>query len=168
MKDAVEDLLRKLILGQWIMLQLLSPATKGLARLSLSLTVSSAFWKRASLCGLVNGGGWGGEKHGKNAARHWLKSSTSDSFKIHTRVWTSVENWNGNRVHPSKYFEMVMPNCGMVTVMVMVTKQIKCRYRYIKHTISHKQKSLLYLQVGLNSLPKRNELSQLTVDYDFN
>lgn len=75
---------------------------------------------------------------------------------------------NGTEVHRSEYFEMVMPNCGMVTVMVMVTKQIKCRYRYIKHTISHKQKSLLYLQVGLNNLPKRNELSQLTVDYDFN
>ena len=53
----MEDLLRKLILGQWIMIQLLSPATKGLARQSLSLTVSSAFWKRASLCGLVNGEG---------------------------------------------------------------------------------------------------------------
>ena len=51
----MKDLVRKLILDQWVMIQLLSTATKELARLSPSLTVSSSFWKRVSLCGLVNG-----------------------------------------------------------------------------------------------------------------
>ena len=90
----MKDLVRKLILDQWVMIQLLSTATKELARLSPSLTVSSSFWKRVSLCGLVNG-----KKKKKKKKPGKLeqqidakKFSTSDSFKIHTRVWTSVEN----------------------------------------------------------------------------
>ena len=87
----MKDLVRKLILDQWVMIQLLSTATKELARLSPSLTVSSSFWKRVSLCGLVN------VKKKKNTGKMQQdidsnKFSTSDSFKIHTRVWTSVEN----------------------------------------------------------------------------
>ena len=65
----MKDLVRKLILDQWVMIQLLSTATKELARLSPSLTVSSSFWKRVSLCGLVNGKKKK-KKHRKNAARH--------------------------------------------------------------------------------------------------
>ena len=90
----MKDLVRKLILDQWVMIQLLSTATKELARLSLSLTVSSSFWKRVSLCGLVNGKKKKKKTHTGKMQQDTdsNKFSTSDSFKIHTRVWTSVEN----------------------------------------------------------------------------
>ena len=89
----MKDLVRKLILGQWVMIHLLSTATKGPARLSLSLTVSSAFWKkRVSLCGLVNGENKKKKKTGKMQQDIDSRKSTSDSFKIHTRIWISMDN----------------------------------------------------------------------------
>ena len=74
----MKDLVRKLILGQWVMIHLLSTATKGPARLSLSLTVSSAFWKkRVSLCGLVNG-----EKKIKKKLEKCSKTLTQENLLL--------------------------------------------------------------------------------------
>ena len=64
-----------------------------------------------------------------------------------------MDNWNGNRVHQAEYLAMVVPS------KLHVTKQAKCKYRYIKHMISQKQKSLLYLQVSLDILSKWKTLN---------
>ena len=107
----MKDLVRKLILDQWVMIQLLSTATKELARLSPSLTVSSSFWKRVSLCGLVNGK----KKKKKKPQEKCSKTLTQTNFLLLTvlkYIQGSGLQWkiNGNGVHQSEYFEMVMPS----------------------------------------------------------
>ena len=106
----MKDLVRKLILDQWVMIQLLSTATKELARLSPSLTVSSSFWKRVSLCGLVNG-----KKKKKKTQEKCSKTLTQANFLLLTvlkYIQGSGLQWkiNGNGVHQSECFGMVMPS----------------------------------------------------------